>query len=100
LNADARDGSPLCTIKKQKWRDTELSKSTEDAAPAAIELEGFYNGMGEGVLAELRENGVTKLFNRQGLQHRIIEGKQNGADTSTEEDALAKMNSVMMPRAT
>jgi len=64
-----------------------------------IELEGFYNGMGEGVLAELRENGVSMLFNRQGLQHRIVDRKQSGRDTSIEEDALAKMNAVMVPRS-
>ncbi len=74
--------------------------SQSAAGPAnAVEFEGFYNGMGEGVIAAIRDNGETMLFNKQGLQHRIIERKQSGVDTSTEENALAQMNAVMMPRS-
>lgn len=65
----------------------------------AVEFEGFYDALGEGVLASFIENGVSKIFDRQGLQHRIIERKRDGIDTSVEETALTQMNMVMTPRA-
>jgi len=63
-----------------------------------IEFEAFYDAMGEGVLASFIDGGESKLFDRQGLQHIIVERKREGKDTSVEEKALAQMNLVMVPR--
>jgi hypothetical protein len=48
---------------------------------------------GEGLVVELGLEEGTALFDRQGLQYRIIQRKQVGFDTSTEESALTQMNS-------
>ncbi len=65
-----------------------------------LEISGFYNLPGEGVLVELRDNDdQTMLFNRQGLQYRIVHRKQQGIDTSAEEKALAQMNTLTTPQA-
>ncbi len=65
----------------------------------ALEIAGFYNLPGEGILVELRaDDGDTMLFNRQGLQYRIIDLKQKGIGTSTEEKALAQMNTLGTPQ--
>jgi hypothetical protein len=48
---------------------------------------------GEGLVVELGLEEGTALFDRQGLQYRIIQRKQTGFDTSTEESALTQMNS-------
>lgn len=65
---------------------------------SSIEFEGFYDAMGEGVLASFLDEGVSKIFDRQGLQYRIVERKKDGFDTSVEETALTQMNLVMVPR--
>ena len=64
-----------------------------------IEFKAFYDAMGEGVLASFVDDGESKLFDRQGLQHIIVERKRAGIDTSVEERALAQMNLVMTPRS-
>jgi len=65
-----------------------------------LDITGFYNLPGEGILVELRDNdGQSMLFNRQGLQYRIVDRKQQGVDTSAEEKALAQINTLTTPQA-
>ncbi|MGB5708176.1 MAG: hypothetical protein WBM41_15250 [Arenicellales bacterium] len=56
-------------------------------------LVGIFSMPGEGLVVELGFEEGTALFDRQGLQYRIIQRKQVGFDTSTEESALTQMNS-------
>lgn len=56
------------------------------------ELGGIYNIPGEGFVVELHLASTTFLFDKQGLQHRIIEKKQKGYDATVEETALAQIN--------
>ncbi len=56
-------------------------------------LVGIFSMPGEGLVVELGLEEGTALFDRQGLQYRIIQRKQVGFDTSTEESALTQMNS-------
>ena len=58
-----------------------------------VELGGIYSLPGEGFVVELHFANATHMFDRQGLQHRIIEKKQRGLDSSVEETALAQINS-------
>lgn len=75
-----------------------MSAQSSQAEISSVEFEAFYDAMGEGVLASFLEDGISKIFDRQGLQHRIIERKKNGIDTTVEETALTHMNLVMTPR--
>ena len=52
----------------------------------------LYSLPGEGLVAELRDGTRSLLFDRQGLQHRIIELKKQSLDASAEEQALAQLN--------
>lgn len=65
---------------------TEIDISTE------VELGGVYNIPGEGFVVELQISNTMYLFDKQGLQHRIIEKKQKGYDPVVEETALAQIN--------
>ncbi len=56
-------------------------------------LVGIFSMPGEGLVVEIGEGDSTALFDRQGLQYRIVKRKQQGLDTSTEENALLQMNS-------
>ncbi len=56
-------------------------------------LVGIFSMPGEGLVVELGLEEGTALFDRQGLQYRIIQRKQVGLDTSTEESALTQINS-------
>jgi len=58
-----------------------------------VEILSLYNIMGEGFVVELRENEETYLYDRQGLQYRILDRKKQGIDTREEERALAQINS-------
>ncbi len=58
-----------------------------------VELVGIYNIMGEGLVVELMENSRAALYDRRGLQHRIIERKKQGLDTQVEERALRQLDS-------
>ena len=58
----------------------------------AVELGGIYNIPGEGFVVELHFETTTHMFDKQGLQHRIVEKKQKGLDASVEETALAQIN--------
>lgn len=55
---------------------------------------GFFNLPGEGFVAQIRIGGDARLYDRQGLQHLILERKQAGKDTSVLEKALIQMNSI------
>jgi hypothetical protein len=56
-------------------------------------LVGIFSMPGEGLVVELGSNGGTSLYDRQGLQYRILQRKREGLDISTEENALVQMNS-------
>ena len=58
-----------------------------------VELLGIYNIMGEGLVVELLEDDKAALYDKQGLQFRIIERKKSGLDTQVEERALQQINS-------
>ncbi len=58
----------------------------------------LYNVPGEGLVAEVKIGEETLLFSRQGLQHRLLDGRLTGADTSAEEQALEHMNALGEPR--
>jgi len=55
-------------------------------------LVGIFSMAGEGLVVELGMEEGTALFDKQGLQYRIIQRQQAGLDTSTEEIALGQMN--------
>ncbi len=58
-----------------------------------VELLGIYNIMGEGLIVELLEDDAAALYDKRGLQFRIIERKKRGMDTQVEERALQQINS-------
>jgi len=55
------------------------------------ELVGLYIIPGEGTVAALKERAETQLFDKQGLEWKIVEKKKVGEDTSIEEKALAQV---------
>ena len=64
-----------------------------DTPDDAVELLGLYNIMGEGLVVELLENEQAALYDKRGLQFRIIDRKKRGLDTQVEERALQQLNS-------
>ena len=60
----------------------------------SVVLVGIYNIMGEGLVAELDDGNQGALYDKRGLQYRIIERKKAGIDTQVEERALRQINSV------
>ncbi len=64
----------------------------------ATEFTGLYNLPGEGLVAELVVGTKAYLFDRQGLQHRIVHMKQEGVIAEVEELALAQMNAIGSPQ--
>ncbi len=64
--------------------DTDITESVEPG--------GIYNIPGEGFVVELRFKSSSYMFDKQGLQHRIIEKKKKGIDATVEETALAQIN--------
>ncbi len=56
------------------------------------ELGDIYNLPGEGFVVELHQGNTTYLFDKQGLQHRILDKKRLGLDASVEESALLRIN--------
>ena len=58
---------------------------------------GLFNLPGEGFVAQIRIGADVRLYDRQGLQHLILERKQTGKDGRALEDALVRMNSVGEP---
>ena len=59
---------------------------------AEVELGSIYSIPGEGFVVELLIYGTAHLFDRQGLQYRIIEKGNQGLDASVEETALKQIN--------
>jgi len=55
---------------------------------------GLFNMPGEGFVAQIRIGTDARLYDRQGLQHLILERKQTGKDVRALEEALIRMNSV------
>ena len=55
---------------------------------------GLFNLPGEGFVAQIRNGVDARLYDRQGLQHLILERKQTGKDARVLEEALSRMNSV------
>ena len=55
---------------------------------------GLFNLPGEGFVAQIRIGTDARLYDRQGLQHLILERKQTGKDVLALEKALIRMNSV------
>ena len=55
---------------------------------------GLFNLPGEGFVAQIRIGTDARLYDRQGLQHLILERKQMGKDVRVLEEALIRMNSV------
>lgn len=56
------------------------------------ELGNIYNLPGEGFVVELHQGSATYLFDKQGLQHRILDKKRLGLDAAVEESALLRIN--------
>ena len=56
------------------------------------ELGDIYNLPGEGFVVELHQGSASYLFDKQGLQYRILQKKQQGLDTAVEETALLQIN--------
>ncbi len=56
------------------------------------ELGDIYNLPGEGFVVELHQGNATYLFDKQGLQYRILQKKQRGLDAVVEETALLRIN--------
>lgn len=55
---------------------------------------GLFNLPGEGFVAQIRIDTDARLYDRQGLQHLILERKQTGKDVRALEEALVRMNSI------
>ena len=58
-----------------------------------VEIVGIYNIMGEGLVVELLDGNRAALYDRRGLQYRIIERKKKGLATQVEDRALRQLNS-------
>ena len=54
----------------------------------------LYSVPGEGLIAAFEELGDTLLFDRQGLQSRIIALKHQGRDSTQEELGLSRMSAI------
>ena len=55
---------------------------------------GLFNLPGEGFVAQIRIGNDARLYDRQGLQHLILQRKHTGKDVRALEEALIRMNSV------
>lgn len=55
-------------------------------------LIGIFNLPGEGLMVELGFGDSTALYDKQGLQFRLIQLQQTGLDVSTEQSALSQIN--------
>ena len=55
----------------------------------------LYSIPGEGLVAAFESTGETLLFDKQGLQSRILTLRHEGNDSSQEELALSRMSAAM-----
>lgn len=60
----------------------------------AMKFLELYSVPGEGLIAAFEDLGDTLLFDRQGLQSRIITLKHQGCDSSQEELGLSRMSAI------
>lgn|GEM_PF-1357154 len=60
----------------------------------AMKFLELYSVPGEGLIAAFEDLGDTLLFDRQGLQSRIITLKHQGSDSSQEELGLSRMSAI------
>jgi len=58
------------------------------------QFSGLFHLPGAGFVAQIRIGTDARLYDRQGLQHLILERKQTGEDARVLEEALIRMNSV------
>lgn len=58
-----------------------------------VELLGIYSITGEELIVEISEHDVVTLYDRQGLQHRIVTRNKAGFSTDVEESALVQISS-------
>jgi len=58
------------------------------------DLPRVYNIPGEGLVCELYSNGQPLLFDRLGLESRIVQRRKTGLDTAAEEQALQLLNEM------
>jgi hypothetical protein len=58
------------------------------------DLPRVYNIPGEGLVCEIYCNGQPLLFDRVGLESRIVQRRKTGLDTATEEQALQLLNEM------
>ena len=54
----------------------------------------LYSVPGEGLIAAFEDLGDTLLFDRQGLQSRIIALRNQGRDSTHEELGLSRMSAI------
>ncbi|MCY4147991.1 MAG: hypothetical protein OXF73_01295 [Gammaproteobacteria bacterium] len=66
---------------------------TDYSIEKEVALIEIINLPGEGFVAELRIDNASYMFDRQGLQHLIVEKQKNGLNATVEENALARINS-------
>ncbi len=59
-----------------------------------VEFSGLYVIPGEGTVVALSDSTETMLFDKQGLQHRILERRAQGENTEGEEHALLRLNQL------
>ena len=58
----------------------------------AEKFTGLFNLPGEGFVAQIRNGVETRLYDRQGLQHLIVERKKTGEDFDALNNALTQIN--------
>ncbi len=68
-----------------------MNDSSENAK---VEFSGLYAIPGEGAVVALTGSAGTLLFDKQGLQHRILTKKASGKNTDGEEYALSRLNQL------
>ena len=66
----------------------------------AMKFLELYSVPGEGLIAAFEDLGDTLLFDRQGLQSRIITLKHQGSDSSQEELGLSRMSAISQQQET
>lgn len=66
----------------------------------AMKFLELYSVPGEGLIAAFEDLGDTLLFDRQGLQSRIIALKHQGNDSSQEELGLSRMSAISQQQET
>lgn len=57
-----------------------------------VRLGEIFQIPGEGFVVELYIDGDVHLFDKQGLQYRILQKKQQGLNCGVEESALIQLN--------